>query len=195
MTVMNKRVILSLLLGCCWLPLQAQQFALKSNALYWTWGTANLGAELALSRHSTFSVTGNYNLRPSDRDYCIQAWFVQPEYRYWLTGKYTRAYVGANLLAGQYDIRGIRLPWIYKRMINSRYTGWAIAAGGSFGYAFYLSPHWNIEVMAGVGAAYVKYRGEPLHGATESSSWRRRRILPVLTEVGVSAVYLFNSRK
>lgn len=194
---MNKKIILSVLLvGCCCMYASAQQIALKTNALYWAAATPNIGAEIAVSKHSTISLTANYNPWTIGGDNKIQHWYVQPEYRYWLTEKYTRSYFGVHLIGGEFEIGGFQLPFgVFKRLATHYYKGSALGAGISYGYHFYISPHWNLETMIGVGLVRINYHAEPVVGPRSASYRNTSRILPVPTEVGVSFVYLFNSRK
>lgn len=192
---MNRKIFLLLLALGCSLSVPAQQVALKTNLLYWATATPNIGAEVALSKHSTLSVSANYNPWTIGSDNKIQHWFIQPEYRYWLCEKYTRSYFGVHLIGGEFEVGGFKVPFgLFKRLQNHYYKGSAIGAGISYGYHFYISPHWNLEAMVGVGLVRVKYHAEPVSGAKERYQ-DRTRILPVPTEVGVSFVYLFNSRK
>lgn len=193
---MNRKIILSLLLaaGCC-LGVSAQQVALKTNLLYWAAATPNIGAEVALSKHSTLSVSANYNPWTIGSDNKIQHWFIQPEYRYWLCEKYTRSYFGVHLIGGEFEVGGFKLPFgLFTRLQDHYYKGSAIGAGISYGYHFYISPHWNLEATVGVGLVRLRYHAEPVVGA-KGHYQNRTRILPVPTEVGISFVYLFNSRK
>ena len=66
---------------------------------------------------------------------------------------------------------------------------------GDVGYQFYVSPHWNLELSAGAGLVRLNYHTEPIDGSQASASARRTKVLPIPTELGVSFVYLFNSRK
>lgn len=194
---MNKKILLTLLLiGCCSITASAQQFALKTNALYWATGTINIGGELAVSKHSTVSLTANCNPWIMGHDGKLQAWFVQPEYRYWFSEKFTRAFVGVNLLAGQCEIGGFAMPYgLLRRILNNYYKANAVALGLSVGYDFYISPHWNLELVAGFGVARVSYHTVPLYKPQPATYKNKVRYLPVPTEIGVSFVYLFNSRK
>lgn len=185
-----------LLAGFCWTGASAQRFAAKTNLLYWATTTPNLGVEVALSKHSTLSVTANYNPWTIGSDNKIQHWFIQPEYRYWLTEKFTRSYFGVHLIGGQFEVGGFDLPFgLLKRLQNRYYKGSVVGAGISYGYHFYISPHWNLEAMLGVGLARISYHAEPVRGPKPASTPNRVRYLPIPTEVGISFVYLFNSRK
>lgn len=194
---MNKRLLLTIVLaGCCHLAAPAQQIAVKTNLLYWATGTLNLGAEVAVSKHSTISLTANCNPWTFGSDNKIQAWFVQPEYRYWFTEKFTRHYVGVHLIGGKFEIGGFKLPFgLFKNLRNHYYKGSVVGAGISYGYHFYISPRWNLEAMVGVGLARINYHAEPVSGPKAASYRNTTRYLPVPTEVGISFVYLFNSKK
>ncbi len=197
---MNKKIILTLLLaGFCWLGAAAQQVAVKTNVLYWAATTPNLGAEVAVSKHSTIGLTANYNPWTIGADNRIRHWFLRPEYRYWVTEKYTRLYFGVHAIGGKFEVGGFKLPFIGDRILTGLathyYKGSFVGAGFSLGYQFYVSPHWNIELSAGAGLARLSYHAEPVNGPKAASYTDRKRILPIPTELGVSFVYLFNSKK
>lgn len=198
--IMNKKILLSLLLVVgCWLGASAQQVAVKTNLLYWAATTPNIGAEFALSKHSTLSMTANYNPWTFGADKRIQHWFLRPEYRYWVTEKFTRLYFGVHAIGGKCEVGGFQLPFIGDRIMRglstNYYKGSFVGGGLSIGYQFYVSPHWNLELSAGAGLVRLNYHTEPIDGSQASASGRRTKVLPVPTEFGVSFVYLFNSRK
>lgn len=198
--IMNKKILLSLLLVAgCWLGASAQQVAVKTNLLYWATTTPNVGVEFALSKHSTLSMTANYNPWTLGSDNRIQHWFLRPEYRYWVTEKYTRLYFGVHAIGGKCEVGGFRLPFIGDRIMRglatNYYKGSFVGGGLSIGYQFYVSPHWNLELSAGAGLVRLNYHTEPIDGSQASASACRTKVLPIPTELGVSFVYLFNSRK
>lgn len=178
-------------------PASAQQFAARSNLLAWMTGTVNLAGEVAVSRHSTLGVSVNYNPWTFGEDAQIQHWFVRPEYRYWFSEKYTRFFIGAHVIGGKFEVGGFKVPffgdWALTGMRNNLYKGSAIGAGISFGYDFYVSPHWNIELVAGAGLARVSHYRESIADKTRTET--KTRIIPIPTEIGVNFVYLFNSKK
>ncbi len=194
---MKGKILPLLLLALfCWTGASAQRFAAKTNLLYWATATPNLGIEAALSKHSTLSISANYNPWVFGYDAKIQHWFVQPEYRYWFTEKYTRSYVGVHVLGGEFEIGGFTPPLdLFKRMANRHYKGSVVAAGVSYGYQFYISPHWNLEASVGVGIARLNYHAELTSDPKDKRYGNRTRYLPIPTQVGITFVYLFNSRK
>ena len=182
-----------------WLGASAQQVAVKTNLLYWAATTPNIGIDIAVGKHSTIGMTANYNPWTLGTDNKIQHWFLRPEYRYWVTEKYTRLYFGVHAIGGEFEVGGFKLPFIGNRILTGLpthyYKGSFVGAGISIGYQFYVSPHWNIELSAGAGLARLSYHAEPVNGPKAASYTNRKRILPIPTELGVSFVYLFNSKK
>ena len=197
--MMKKLFATMLLTGFCWLGASAQQVAVKTNLLYWAATTPNIGIDIAVGKHSTIGMTANYNPWTLGTDNKIQHWFLRPEYRYWVTEKYTRLYFGVHAIGGEFEVGGFKFPFIGNRILTGLpthyYKGSFVGAGISIGYQFYVSPHWNIELSAGAGLARLSYHAEPVNGPKAASYTNRKRILPIPTELGVSFVYLFNSKK
>ena len=72
-----------------------------------------------------------------------------PEFRYWFGGRpMMREFIGVAALGTSYDI-----TWG-----SETYKGDAWGGGLTFGYAFFLSPHWNIECYGSVGAVYYDHK-------------------------------------
>lgn len=197
---MRKKIILTVLATAfAALGASAQQWAVKTNLLYWAATTPNIGAEVALSDHSTLGAAVNWNPWTIGSDNKIQHWFIRPEYRYWFSGKYTRFFLGAHLMGGGFEVGGFKLPLLGDRLLTglpyNYYKGSFFAGGVSLGYAFYLSPRLNLELSAGLGLARISYHAEPVNGPRPAGTTNRVRYLPVPTEVGVTLVYLFNAKK
>lgn len=197
---MNKKLILSFVFVVCgWSGVMSQQVAVKTNLLYWMTGTINAGAEVALSEHSTLGATFNYNPWTIGSDNKIQHWFFRPEYRYWVTEKYTRLFFGVHLMPGGFEVGGFKIPFIgdriFKGLQTNYYKGSFFAGGVSIGYQFYVGPHWNLELSAGAGLARISYHTEPVNGPKRKNYVNKVHYLPMPTEIGFSFVYLFNSKK
>jgi len=200
-------LIVLLLIGifCSATRVQAQKWAVKTNLLYWATGTLNAGAELKVSKHSTFNLTCNLNPWTYGADNKIQHWFIRPEYRYWVTEAHTRLFFGVHVMGGGFEIGGFNIPIIgdkiggrLKNFVHNYRNGTFVAAGIGLGYAFYLSPHLNLEVSGGVGLARIKHHAEPTPTSPYANThWRgddRVDYLPMPTELSISLVYLFNGK-
>lgn len=167
-----------------------QQVAVKTNLLYWATTTPNIGIEVAVSDHSTLGVSANYNPWVIGVDGKIQHWFVQPEYRYWFSGKFNRGFLAAHVIAGKYTVGGFKLPYnILPSFWTHYYKGWAAGFGVGYGYQWYLGNHWNLEASIAVGYARTKYY------RTDNPSVKVSHNYLGPTQVGISFVYLFNSKK
>lgn len=197
---MSRRIILTVLMTAfvC-LGASAQRWAAKTNLLYWAATTPNIGAEVALGKHSTLGATVNWNPWTIGSDNKIQHWFVRPEYRYWFSAPYTRFFLGLHAMGGGFEVGGFKLPLLGDKLLTglpgNYYKGSFAAAGVSFGYAFYLSPRLNLELSAGLGVARIAYHTEPIRGPKPDTNLNRVRYLPMPTELGISLVYLFNAKK
>ncbi len=200
-------LILLLLIGifCSATRVQAQKWAVKTNLLYWATGTLNAGGELKVSKHPTVNLTCNLNPWTYGADNKIQHWFLRPEYRYWVTEAHTRLFFSAHVMGGGFEVGGFNIPILsdeivrLKNLVYTYHSGTFVAAGIGLGYAFYLSPHLNLEVSGGVGIARIKHHAEPNTRLPywTGPSWRgpdKVTYLPVPTELSISLVYLFNGK-
>ena len=135
----------------CLLPsrkAEAQQVAVRANALSWALLTPDLGLDIITGEHTSlvFSVLGHY--KPYGLDSKMAA--LQGEFRYWFNGRpLTREYIGATLFGATYDMR-----------FSSRvYAGNAVGLGFVGGYSFILGERWSLDLTAGTGlvAFHQKY--------------------------------------
>lgn len=136
----------------------AQNVALKTNFAYWAATTPNLGAEFRLKPKMTLDVIVNYNPFELKDDRKLKHWLVQPELRLWTCEAFNRGFFGLHLTGGQYNVAGIDMPWdIFPSLKDSRYDGWMLGAGVSYGWQWYLGRRWNLEATVGVGYLYLKH--------------------------------------
>ncbi len=180
------------------LPAGAQDFSLKSNALYWATTTPNLGAEIALGRKMTLDVTGAYNpwtFGSAQSNKKIQHWQVRPEFRFWPYEKFDGHFLGVHGTFVSYNAGGIDIPILpLNGMKDYRYEGYGAGVGFSYGYQWYLGTHWNLELTASLGYIYLNYDQYDCEkcGSFVGSS-HKHWFGP--TNVGVSFIYLFKSKK
>ena len=91
-------LILFLLLASFSCSLQAQDFALKTNGLYWLTTTPNVGMEFALSRKVTMDLSAAYNPWTFKDDKKMRFWLAQPEVKYWFCEKFEGHFIGVHLM-------------------------------------------------------------------------------------------------
>ncbi len=168
----------------------SQQVAVKTNLLGWATTTVNLGAEASVSRRHTLQVFGAINPWNFSNDRHVRMWSVQPEWRHWFCESFNGHFLGIHLLGGEYNIKGVDLPFRTLPDIEDgrHYEGWYIGGGLTYGYQWVLSKHWNIEASVGVGYAYSPYR---LYGRCARVLERKNRNYVGPTKAAVSLSYFF----
>lgn len=150
-TAYIKRCAAVLLAVCAMLlssqKAEAQQIAVKTNALYWLGMTPNIGCEIVTGEHSSIDLSALGHWKPYGLDSKVFA--VQPEYRYWFNGRpMTREFIGVNLMVATYDMM----------MGGYVYNGNALMLGLAGGYVFALSDHWTFELSGGFGVLGFKQK-------------------------------------
>ena len=178
-----KRILIStLILLAGVFTCQAQNVAVKTNALYWATTTPNLGVEAAVSKKSTVQLS--YGLNPWKQSGGDQTsarhWMLMPEYRYWFCEAFEGHFVGLHAHGAQF-FGGFR---------SKRYDGWLAGAGLTYGYHWILSPHWNLEASIGLGYARLWYKESPRIPCSKCHEDKTKNYLGP-TKAAVSIVYLF----
>ncbi len=156
-----KKIILLLAVGSllCANGAMAQQNAIKTNFVGWATTSINAAYEMGLAKKTTLEIGASYNPWTFKDNKKIRHWFVQPELRFWNCERFNRGFWGVHLIGGQFNVGGVKLPFgIYPGVEFNRYQGWALGAGVSYGYSWYLSPHLNFEATAGVGYVHANYK-------------------------------------
>lgn len=139
----------------------AQQVALKTNLLSDAFTNINLGLEVQTAPKWSFDIAGDYNGWTFSDNRKWKHWAVQPEMRYWLCEAFSGNFFGLEAHGGQYNIGNIPhgfnfLGTDFGRLKDSRYQGWFAGLGLTWGHAWILAAHWNIEVEAGLGWSYTR---------------------------------------
>lgn len=138
----------------------AQEIALKTNALYWATTTPNLGIEASVGKKHTVQLF--YGLNPwkqSGGDQSsLRHWLLMPEFRHWFCQCFNGWFLGIHLMGGQFNAGAVDLPLgVFNELEDHRYEGWFAGGGITAGYQWPLSKHWNIEASLGIGYDYIKY--------------------------------------
>lgn len=173
----------------------AQKVAVKTNLLYWGTTTPNLALEIGTGRKTTIDFVGTYNPWTFADNAKLKHWTFSPEFRIWSCERFNRGFWGFHLLGGQYNVGNLDLPLrVFSSLKDYRYEGWMAGAGISYGWQWYLGPHWNLEATFGFGYIYTKYdKFQCFKCGTPQSSGESHYWGP--TKIGVTFVYLFNSKK
>lgn len=84
--------------------------AVKSNLLYNTTTSMNLGVEIGLAPKWTLDISGNYNPWTFSGNRKMKHWLVQPEVRYWPCQRFSGHFFGLHAHYAQFNVGGM-LPW------------------------------------------------------------------------------------
>ncbi|MCC8071649.1 MAG: DUF3575 domain-containing protein [Bacteroidales bacterium] len=160
--------------------LRGQDFAVKTNALIWATTSPNLSVEWASSQKISWDVLGAFNPWTFSDDRKMRFWAVQPGARYWLCQRFEGHFFGAHAHGGQY----------YGGFHKWRYDGYFVGGGISYGYAWILSPHWNLEAEVGVGYAYLWYKKSPRIPCIKCQDKEHKNYIGP-TKASLSIVYVF----
>lgn len=158
----------------------AQDIALKTNALYWGALTPNIGIEARHSRKLSTDWQVAYNPWTFKDDKKLRFWLVQPELRYWFCEAMEGHFVGLHLHGAQF----------YGSFNEKRYDGYLVGGGLTYGYAWILSSHWNLEALIGVGYARLWYKESP-HIPCNKCYERKTRDYVGPTKLALSISYIF----
>ncbi len=196
-----KKALLKLILPPLLLlsaSVSAQQIGIKTNALYWATTTPNLGMEIATGLKTTINLSGAYNpwtFGYNQSNKKIQHWAVTGQVRFWPYEKFDGHFLAPQVGFISYNSGGVNIPLFpFDNLKDYRYEGYAVGAGFTYGYQWYLSPHWNLEASVGIGYYYLNYK--------KSECRRCRSFIEKNTKhwfgpsnVGVSFIYLIKSHR
>lgn len=134
---------------------QAQELAVKTNALYWLTGTLNVGGEWAFNDRSSVSLQVQYNPWEWGENKKIKHILVQPEYRYWWNSTYAGSFTGIHLNWANFNM-GKMTP--FTTLKNHRYQGNAMGCEVTYGYQWMLNAYWNLEASVSAGYLHLHYK-------------------------------------
>ena len=156
----------------------------------------NVGAELAVAPKWSIDVPASFNFWTLSHNRRWKHWAVQPGIRYWFCEALGGHFAGAHLMGGQYNVGGLDFDFKFlgtnlSSLKDSRYEGWFVGAGVSYGYSWILNKHWNIEAELGIGWAYTRYDRYPCTrcGRKLQSGKAHNYVGP--TKAAINIVYVF----
>lgn len=132
---------------------------IKTNMIYATSATLNLGVEIGLMERVTLDFSINYNPWTYSENRKMKHWMMQPELRYWNCKRFNGSFWALHAHYGQYNWGGM-LPWGIKpsqSMKDHRYEGQFVGAGIGYGYHWVVGRRWGVEATIGAGYTYLKY--------------------------------------
>lgn len=145
---MMRKIILLMAFWASAVVAAAQSFAVNTDVAMLALQTYNIGAEMTVGNRSTLGLSVLTNNKPYwHKDMKLTA--VQPEWRYYFGGRpMYHHFVGVGALAADYD-----MTWG-----DSRYDGFAVGAGLTFGYVVSLSSRCTVDAHAGFGLTLFRHK-------------------------------------
>lgn len=121
-----------------------------------------MGVEVGIEDNWTFDAEGQFNLWTLPENVRWKHWAVQPEVRYWFCDRFAGSFLGVHTHGGQFNMGGFDGRVHYfgtdaRKIEDTRYQGWFVGAGVSYGYAWILNANWNLEAEFGFGYSYTQY--------------------------------------
>lgn len=170
-----------------------RRFTIKSNAIGWALTQANIGVEIDICKHLSFSVPVYWStLNYFTRKIKFRTFNTQPEFRVWFKETNDGFYIGPHFGYGAYNY-----AWNgkYRYQDHNEDTP-AIGGGLSFGYRMPISKNkrWKVEFSIGAGCyklyydKFVNEKDGPYIGS-EKKTWFG------LDQLAVSFSYSFPLRK
>ncbi|WP_297063788.1 DUF3575 domain-containing protein [uncultured Duncaniella sp.] len=173
-----------------------QDIAVKTNVLDDLILDINIGTEIGLAPKWTVDIPLSINDWNLSHDRRWKHLSIQPGVRYWFCDRFSGHFVGLHTHGGIFNMGGFdgkinMLGTDFTKLANSRFQGWFIGGGISYGYAWMLGTHWNIEAEIGFGYSYSRYDQFRCAGCGKKvrSNMPHNYVGP--TKAAVNMVYLF----
>lgn len=175
---------------------KAQDVAVKTNLLDDAMLNVNAGIEFGLAPKWTLDIPASFNGWTLSHDRRWKHWAVQPGVRYWFCDRFAGHFVGAHIHGGQYNMGGFNgkinmLGTDFRKLKDTRYQGWFVGGGISYGYAWVLGTHWNFEAEIGVGYSYTRYDQFRCAGCGKKIKSDKPHNYVGPTKAALNIVYLF----
>lgn len=175
---------------------QAQDVGVKTNLAADILANVNLGIETGLAPKWTLDLTGEFNGWTFSHNRRWKHWLVMPEARYWLCDRFSGHFFGVEAHGGQYNIGGFDGRWNLfgtdaRKLKDTRYQGWFVGGGVTYGYAWILGRHWNLEAEIGIGYSYTRYDRFRCAGCGKKIESGKSHNYVGPTKAAINLVYLF----
>ena len=195
-----KETILMLLLVLCTITgTKGQNVAIKTNLVDDALLNANLGIEVGLAPRWTLDVPASVNTWILDDGSRWKHLSIQPGARYWFCDRFSGHFFGFHAHGGQYNVGSVDWKFnpnfisseVFDKLSDTRFQGWFVGGGISYGYAWVLGDHWNLEAEIGVGYVYTRYDQFQCTGCGQKVESDKPHHYVGPTKAAVNLVYLF----
>lgn len=163
--------------------LSAQFSSVSFNTLGYVSGNINVALDFKVNNRLTF----NLPISISPVKFNSLGWrnaTIEPGFRMWVNNIYHGSFVGVYAVGSYFNFL----------FDSTNHKGWAAGAGASYGYSFFLTKRWNLDVELGLAVVYADYNTNPniVYGPFDDEQWSRfQNIMLVPSRARVSFSYLF----
>lgn len=136
---------------------ETPRFGIKTNLIGDATASVALGIEFRLAPKWTMDLAVSYNGWDFKDNRKWKHLLVQPEARYWLCESFNGHFFGLHAHWAWYNVGNLPNPPFSETMQNTRYYGYLVGGGVSYGYQWILGKRWAMEAEIGAGYAYLWY--------------------------------------
>lgn len=175
---------------------RGQNVGIKTNLVDDALLNVNLGIEIGLAPRWTLDIPASLNTWELKDDKRWKHFVVQPGARYWFCDRFGGHFFGFHAHGGLYNVGGFdgKLNFLgsdWRKIKDYRYQGWFVGGGVSYGHAWVLGTHWNLEAEIGVGYAYTRYDKFRCTGCGKKIAEDQPHHYVGPTKAAINLVYLF----
>lgn len=194
--MIKKAICVLVLTVGAMLGVRGQNVGIKTNLVDDALLDLNLGIEIGLAPRWTLDVPVSLNTWILDNGNRWKHFVVQPGARYWFCDRFGGHFIGFHAHGGLYNVGGFdgKLNFLgsdWRKIKDYRYQGWFVGGGVSYGYAWMLGRHWNLEAELGVGYAYTRYDKFRCTGCGKKIETDQPHHYVGPTKAAINLVYLF----
>ncbi len=173
-----------------------QNIGVKTNLIADGLLSPNLGLEIGLAPKWTLELIGEFNGWTLSHQRQWKHWLAMPEARYWFCDRFSGHFLGIEAHGGQYNIGGFDGKYNLfgtnaHKLKDTRYQGWFVGGGITYGYAWILNRHWNLEAEIGIGYSYTRYDRFRCVGCGKKIENDKSHNYVGPTKAALNVVYLF----
>lgn len=173
-----------------------QDVAVKTNVLDDLILDINIGTEIGLAPKWTVDIPLSINGWILSHDRRWKHLSIQPGVRYWFCDRFSGHFIGLHTHGGIFNMGGFNgrinmLGTDFTKLEHSRYQGWFVGGGVSYGYAWMLGTHWNLEAEIGFGYSYSRFDQYRCEGCGKKIQSQRPHNYVGPTKAALNMVYLF----
>lgn len=170
----------------------SQNIGVKTNLVYWSTTTPNIGVELALSNKKSIDIVTGLNTFTFNNNRKLKHLIIQPDIRYWFCETFNGHFLGLHAHWAQYNVSGIDIPFgRLETLKDNRYQGYLYGGGLSYGYQWPINKRLNLEVNVGAGYAHIKYDKYPCRECGAKINEGNYNYFGV-TKTALSLIYFIN---